>query len=89
MALNVEASELLEHFQWLTEEQSAALDHSTMAEVVKEIADVQIYLIRIADRLGVDLEAAVENKIIENAAKYPANKVRGSAKKYNQYDNEG
>jgi NTP pyrophosphatase (non-canonical NTP hydrolase) len=77
MALIVEAAELVEHFQWLTEEQSQALSPDKLAEVEQEIADIQIYLIRLADKLGVDMEKAVNAKIELNAKKYPADKVRG------------
>ena len=83
MALIVEAAELVEHFQWLTEDQSQTLPAEKLAEVEQEIADIQIYLIRLADKLGVDMEKAVNAKIELNAKKYPADKVRGSAAKYN------
>ena len=83
MALIVEAAELVEHFQWLTEEQSQTLPPDKLAEVEQEIADIQIYLIRLADKLGVDMEQAVNAKIELNEKKYPAEKVRGSAAKYN------
>ena len=84
MALAVEASEIMEHFQWLTEEQSSGLPPKKLQQVKEEIADVLIYLTRLADRLGVDpLEAAYE-KLEVNQAKYPADKVRGSAKKYTE-----
>jgi len=86
MALIVEAAELVEHFQWLTEEQSQALPPEKLAEVEQEIADIQIYLIRIADKLGVDMEKAVNAKIELNEKKYPAEKVRGSAVKYSDFD---
>ena len=66
MALSVEASELLEHFQWLTEEESSNLSPEKIALVSKELADVQIYLIRLADRLGVDVLAASASKLEEN-----------------------
>jgi dCTP diphosphatase len=85
MALNVEAAELLEHFQWLTEQQSSSLDADTLSEVADEIADIQVYLIRLADKLGVDIVAATEAKIVKNAEKYPADKVRGQSKKYTKY----
>jgi len=85
MALNVEAAELLEHFQWLTEEQSSSLDVETLGEVAEEIADIQTYLIRIADQLGVDIVAATHAKIEKNAEKYPVDKVRGQSKKYTKY----
>ena len=86
MALIVEAAELVEHFQWLTEEQSQTLPPDKLAEVEQEIADIQIYLIRLADKLGVDMEQAVNAKIKLNEKKYPAEKVRGSAVKYNDCD---
>ncbi len=88
MALSVEVAEIVEHFQWLTEEQSQQLDDKVLAEVADEIADVQMYLIRLADKLGVDVLAAVEGKIKKNELKYPADKVRGSSKKYTEYDRE-
>ena len=86
MALIVEAAELVEHFQWLTEEQSQTLPPKKLAEVEQEIADIQIYLIRLADKLGVDMEKAVNAKIELNEKKYPVGKVRGSAEKYNECD---
>lgn len=82
MALAVEAAELMEHFQWLTERQSAELSPAAKEQVAAELADVFIYTVRLADRLGVELEPAVEAKILANAAKYPVEKSRGSAKKY-------
>ena len=85
MALSVEVAELLEHFQWLTEAQSKALDAETRAKVVDEIADVQLYLIRLADQLDVDILEAIENKTRKNEEKYPVDKVKGSAKKYSDY----
>ena len=86
MALIVEAAELVEHFQWLSEEQSQTLSPEKLAEVAQEIADIQIYLIRLADKLGVDMEKAVNAKIELNEKKYPAEKVRGSAVKYSDCD---
>lgn len=87
-ALSVEAAELLEHFQWLSEAQSLALDAEATARVAEEIADVQIYLVRLADKLGVDLDAAVRSKLEQNRRKYPAAAVRGSAAKYTTYGGE-
>ena len=81
MALIVEAAELVEHFQWLTAEQSGNLPAQQMHEVRLEMADILIYLIRLADRLGVDLEAAVREKITINDKRYPADQVRGKADK--------
>ena len=86
MALIAEAAELVEHFQWLTEEQSAGLPTEKLAEVELELADIQIYLTELADCLKLDLMAAVDKKLAINAQKYPADKVRGSAKKYNEYE---
>lgn len=85
MALSVEAAELMEHFQWLTEEQSKGLAPEKLAEVRDEMADVLVYLVRLADKLDVDLLAAAAQKIDKNALKYPAAKVRGSMKKYSEY----
>jgi NTP pyrophosphatase (non-canonical NTP hydrolase) len=84
-ALIVEAAELVEHFQWLTEAESAALPPEKKAEVADEMADVLVYLVRLADRTGVDLLAAVSDKMRRNEAKYPAAIVRGSARKYTDY----
>ena len=88
MALSVEVAELVEHFQWLTEESSKNLKANTLDEVADEIADVQLYLIRLADKLGVDIPKAVEQKIKKNEEKYPTYKVRGSSKKYTEYKDE-
>ena len=72
MALSVEASELVEIFQWLTPEQAEAIMNSSESEHVKEeMADIMIYLIRMADKLNVDLESAVDDKIIKNGIKHP------------------
>jgi dCTP diphosphatase len=86
MALAAEAGELLELFQWATEEQSAALDTDKLEKVRHELADVFIYLLRLADKLGVDLLDAAAEKIELNALKYPAERVRGDARKYTEYD---
>ena len=85
IALSVEASELLEHFQWLTEDQSIELPPEKRAEVRDEMADVLLYLVRLADKLDVDLLDAAAKKIAKNAHKYPAAQVRGSMKKYTDY----
>jgi dCTP diphosphatase len=86
MALSVEAAELVEQFQWLTEEQSRTLDAERRERVRLELADVFIYLLRIADKLGVDLVVAANDKIVLNEKKYPADRVRGDARKYTEYD---
>ncbi len=85
MALIAESAELVEHFQWLTEEQSTQLPSEKLKEVEEELADVLIYLVRIADKLNVDLAQAASRKIDINEKKYPAAQVRGSAKKYTEY----
>ena len=81
-ALAVEAAELLEPFQWLTEEQSRSLPPDTRAAVEEELADVLLYLVRLADKLDVDLAAAARAKIVRNGQKYPVEKARGSSRKY-------
>ncbi len=85
-ALSVEAAELLEHFQWLHTGTREELGEARFQEVQHEMADVLLYLVGLADRLGVDLGAAVEQKMVLNRAKYPADKVRGDSRKYDQYD---
>lgn len=85
MALIVEAAELVEHFQWLTEEQSQSLPDEKRAEIEAELADILIYLVRIADKLNIELYPATLAKLEQNARKYPAGQVRGQSKKYNEY----
>lgn len=85
MALAGEAGELLELFQWLTEEQSKNLTEEQRKAVEEEISDVFLYLLRLADRLSIDLLEAAKNKMIINELKYPADKVKGSSKKYTEY----
>jgi len=86
MALIVEAAEMVEHFQWLTEEQSSNPSPEKLAEIELKLADIQIYLISLAEKLQLDLVSAVEKKLALNARKYPADKVRGSSKKYTEYE---
>ena len=83
-ALSVEAAELLEHFQWLTEEQSRALAAPKKAEVAAEAADVLLYLLQLCDKLGIDLAAAARAKLLVNAEKYPVALAQGSSKKYTE-----
>jgi dCTP diphosphatase len=80
----VEAAELMEHFQWLTAERSAALTAREKHAVAQEIADVLIYLVRLADVLGVDPLAAARVKLRANARRYPVSRARGSARKYSR-----
>ena len=84
MALAGEAGEVLEHFQWLTFQQAAALPTKTRAEVALECADVLLFLLRLCDKLDIDLAAAAEKKLAFNAKKYPVEKSRGKATKYNR-----
>jgi dCTP diphosphatase len=85
MALVGEAGELAAEFQWLTEEQSKAPDAAQLARIRAEVADVLIYLVRLSDKLGIDLVAAAHEKMDVNASRYPVEKARGSSKKYNEY----
>jgi dCTP diphosphatase len=84
MALSGEVGELTEHFQWLTPEESERLSAGTLAEVELEIADVLLFLVRLADRLGVDPIQAAQRKLALNAQKYPVEKARGKATKYDK-----
>lgn len=85
MALGVEVAEIAEHFQWLTEDGSDKLPEPKRAAVKDEIGDVLIYLVRLADRLGIDpLQAAVD-KLEKNESRYPAAKVKGKSLKYSEY----
>lgn len=85
MALAGEVGELLELFQWLTEEQSKNLTREQRKAVEEEVADIFLYLLRMADKLGVNLLEAAQRKIAINEEKYPADKVKGSSKKYTEY----
>ena len=82
MALVGEAGELVAEFQWLSEEQSASPDDAQLARIRAECADVLNYLVRLADKLDIDLIAAANEKIDLNAQRYPADQVRGNSKKY-------
>jgi NTP pyrophosphatase (non-canonical NTP hydrolase) len=84
MALSGEVGELVEHFQWLTPEQAAALPTQTRDEVALEAADVLLYLVRLCDKLGIDLAAAADRKLAINAQKYPADRARGQMTKYDK-----
>jgi dCTP diphosphatase len=81
-ALSVEAAELLEHFQWSSDNQALPADQ--LEAVSHEIADVLLYLIRLADKLGIDPVAAATAKLVLNAQKYPIDLSRGSSKKYTE-----
>lgn len=80
MALSVEVAELVEHFQWLSEAQSRALPPATQQAVTHEVADVFIYLVELADVLGINLLQAAQDKMALNALKYPADLPLGGLK---------
>lgn len=84
MALSVEAAELLELFQWKTEDETRALGEADLGRAREELADVFLYLISLADRLGVDLEVAAREKLRVNAEKYPVARSLGSSRKYTE-----
>jgi dCTP diphosphatase len=84
IALSVESAELLEHFQWLTVEQSQSMSLEKISAVREEMADVLLYLIRLADKLDINLLEAAAGKLIENAQKYPIEKSKGNSKKYTE-----
>ena len=84
MALAGEAGEVLEHFQWLTFEQASALPAETRAEVALECADVLLFLLRLCDKLDIDLAKVAHKKLVLNGKKYPVEKSRGKATKYNK-----
>ena len=88
MALIVETGELVEHFQWLTRKQSMELDEEQSRLVSLEMADVLIYLVRMADRLNIDLLQAARQKIAINNKKYPADQCRSRADKAGSYRQE-
>jgi NTP pyrophosphatase (non-canonical NTP hydrolase) len=84
MALSVEVAEVVEHFQWLTQEESNRLDAEKLKQIREEIGDVMIYLARLADRLGIDPVQAAEEKMQINEKKYPVEKAKGRAAKYTE-----
>jgi dCTP diphosphatase len=85
MALSVEVSEIVEHFQWLTEEESYKLNSEALLKVKDEIGDVLIYLVNLSHKLGIDPLEAAKEKLKKNDLKYPAEKVKGSSSKYTEY----
>jgi NTP pyrophosphatase (non-canonical NTP hydrolase) len=84
-ALMVEVGELVEQFQWLTQEQSSTLPPDKLAEVKEEIGDVLIYLVNLCDKLGIDPMQAAFDKLEKNEEKYPAPMVKGKSLKYSEY----
>lgn len=85
MSLSVEVAEIVEHFQWLTEEQSKNLNPDKKQALADEIGDVLIYLTMLADKFGIDPIKAAKEKMKRNSEKYPANKVKGKSGKYTEY----
>lgn len=87
MALSVESSELVEIFQWMKEEDSNTVSENPAlkSKVEEELSDIFVYLLRIAHKSQIDLEKVILEKIKKNAEKYPADKVRGSSRKYTEY----
>jgi dCTP diphosphatase len=88
MALAGECGELLEHFQWLSEAQSASLDADKRRQVGLEMADILIYLIRLAERLDLDLIGAAYEKVAMNEVRYPVHRVRGDARRASEYEDD-
>ncbi len=84
MALSVEAAELMEHFQWLTQDESRTLPDDKKEKVEEEIGDVLLYLLNLSDKLDIDPTEAARAKLRKNADKYPAHKAKGSATKYTE-----
>jgi dCTP diphosphatase len=89
MALACEAGEVLEHFQWLSEVESETLSEQVKEAVSEELADVYLYLIRLADRLSINLTSAAHKKIAVNAKKYPIEQAKGNANKYTTFRTDG
>jgi NTP pyrophosphatase (non-canonical NTP hydrolase) len=85
MALAGEVGELLEHFQWLTQAQSMELEPDRKRQVAHELADCLLYLVRLSNRLEIDLISAAYEKIVVNERRYPADKVRGDARRASEY----
>jgi NTP pyrophosphatase (non-canonical NTP hydrolase) len=84
MALSVEASELVEIFQWLRAEESISPDKKQTDAIKSEVADIAMYLLRFCSILEIDIEEAIESKLEQNYEKYPVNLSKGNAQKYNQ-----
>ena len=83
-ALSVETAELLEHFQWLTDQQSRDLPEDKRAKISEEVADVLLYLLQLADKLKIDPLEAARRKLRINAEKYPVDRAKGTSKKYSE-----
>ena len=85
VAISVEAGELLENFQWAVDADSAELPADRAAKVEEEIADVLLYVVRLADKLDIDLLRAAKRKMTLNAERYPVSKAKGNSRKYTQF----
>ncbi len=85
MAMIAECAELVEHFQWLSEEQSLRISAEKRTQVAMEMADILIYLVRCAERLNIDLIAAADKKILINEQRYPVDRVYGDARRAGEY----
>ena len=88
MSIAIEAAELMEHFQWMTEEQSTTLSPEELDEIGEEMADIVLYSLSLCNQLGLDLSESVMNKLAKNAEKYPREKVRGKSHKYTYYEDK-
>jgi NTP pyrophosphatase (non-canonical NTP hydrolase) len=88
IALSIEASELLEHFLWKSPAEVEQRIATRKEEIADELADVAVYLIELADKVGVDLPTAIERKMAKNAVKYPVEKAKGSNKKYSEFTDD-
>ena len=88
MGLNIESAELLEIFLWMPDEESYRLNDTKFENLREELGDIFIYLLHLADKYELNLIECAEQKLVHNAAKYPAEKVKGSSKKYNEYNGE-
>ncbi len=86
MAISGEAGELLEHFQWLTQQQSRQIEAEKKLEVAYEMADILIYLLRLSEQLDIDLVTAAYEKMAINEQRYPADKVKGDSRRADEYD---
>lgn len=84
LSLLLEAAEVLEHFQWKSDEEITGYVEKSKDDIADELADVAIYLFELADNMKIDLSKAISEKLDKNAKKYPVNKAKGSAKKYTE-----
>jgi NTP pyrophosphatase (non-canonical NTP hydrolase) len=88
MSIAIEAAELMEHFQWLTVEESKNLPPDALVDLGEELADIVIYALSLSNVLGLDLSETVLAKMEKNIRKYPSEKVRGKSHKYTWYENK-